>query len=90
MWCRALSNPLWAQVAAVRSGRVYLAPHLPFGWFDRPPSVNRLIGLPWLRHILYPGESPADLRQQTRNFYQMFYHVELDERQLDRLLGNHP
>jgi len=29
----------------VRTGRVHLAPRLPFGWVDLPPSVNRLIGL---------------------------------------------
>jgi iron complex transport system substrate-binding protein len=38
------SDPIWQGVAAVRSKRVYLAPSLPFGWFDLPASINRLIG----------------------------------------------
>ena len=29
--------------------RVYLAPSLPWGWIDAPPSLNRLIGLRWRR-----------------------------------------
>lgn len=39
------SDPAWAAITAVKSGRVYLSPKLPFGWIDYPPVVNRLIGL---------------------------------------------
>ena len=41
-------DPAWIGVAAAQAGRVHLAPKLPFGWVDFPPSVNRLIGLWWL------------------------------------------
>ncbi len=81
------TNPLWRGVAAVQNGRVHLAPLLPFGWIDFPPSVNRLIGLRWLGKLLYPERFPEDLREQTRDFYHLFYHVELDPEQLDALLG---
>ena len=47
---------VWAEVAAVRAGRVHLSPKMPFGWVDFPPSVNRLIGLWWLAKILYPEQ----------------------------------
>jgi iron complex transport system substrate-binding protein len=33
---------------AVRDGRAFYAPTVPFGWIDEPPSVNRLLGLEWL------------------------------------------
>ena len=81
------SDPAWAGVAAVRNGRVSLSPGLPFGWIDRPPSLNRLIGLKWLAGVFYPDQAPADLRAETREFYRLFYQVELDEARLDRLLG---
>ena len=55
------SDPVWAQVAAVRAGRVHLSPKMPFGWVDFPPSVNRLIGLWWLAKILYPEQFPEDI-----------------------------
>ena len=80
-------NPLWENVDAVKHHRVYLAPTLPFGWFDRPPSVNRLIGVQWLLAVLYPDYAGIDLRQATREFYQLFYHVEVSDRQLDELLA---
>jgi iron complex transport system substrate-binding protein len=39
------TDAAWAGVAAAAQGRVALSPGLPFGWIDRPPSLNRLIGL---------------------------------------------
>jgi iron complex transport system substrate-binding protein len=81
------SDPAWASVAAVRSGRVHLSPKLPFGWVDFPPSVNRLIGLWWLAKILYPELFPEDVRVLTRDFYRRFYHVTLTDPQVDRVLA---
>jgi iron complex transport system substrate-binding protein len=79
-------DPLWGSVKAVRNGRIYLAPSLPFGWFDSPPGVNRLIGVRWLMAILYPKQFPESLRDTTREFYRLFYQVDLTEAQLDTLL----
>jgi iron complex transport system substrate-binding protein len=80
-------DPAWATIAAVRARRVHLSPTLPFGWIDFPPSVNRLIGLWWLAKIFYPDLFPEDLRQQTRAFYQTFYHVQVTDQQIDRVLA---
>jgi iron complex transport system substrate-binding protein len=38
----------WQTVRAVREGRALVAPSLPFGWIEEPPSINRLLGLAWL------------------------------------------
>jgi iron complex transport system substrate-binding protein len=81
------SDPAWRGVRAVRDGRVYLAPLLPFPWIDAPPSVNRVIGLRWLGRVLYPDVFSGHLREETRAFYGLFYHRQPDERQLDSLLG---
>jgi iron complex transport system substrate-binding protein len=83
----AARDPSWASVAAVGAGRVHLAPRLPFGWVDLPPSVNRLIGLWWLAKILYPDLFPEDLRPLTREFYRRFYHVTISDAQIDRVLA---
>jgi iron complex transport system substrate-binding protein len=80
------SDPLWAEVQAVREGRVYLSPLAPFGWVDRPPSLNRMIGLQWLAGLLFPERWQGDLREETRAFYRDWYHVDLTEEDLDRLL----
>lgn len=88
---RAVSgDPSWANIDAVRGGRVALSPGLPFGWIDRPPSLNRLIGLRWLAGVLYPDRTGWDLRAETREFYRLFYQVELDDAKLGRLLGTAP
>jgi iron complex transport system substrate-binding protein len=76
----------WQGVDAVTAGRVYLSPTLPFGWIDRPPSVNRMIGLKWLTGLFYPDRVDQDLREVTRSFYDLFYHVDLTDPDLDRLL----
>jgi iron complex transport system substrate-binding protein len=80
------TDPLWSSVKAVRDNRIYMAPNLPYGWFDAPPGVNRLIGVRWLMSILYPQQFPEDLRNTTREFYRLFYQVNLTEAQLDTLL----
>jgi iron complex transport system substrate-binding protein len=80
-------DPAWAGVRAVREHRVHLSPVLPFGWIDRPPSLNRVIGLKWLTSVFYPHRVRHDMRSESRQFYDFFYGVELDGPALDRLLG---
>jgi iron complex transport system substrate-binding protein len=80
------TSPLWHDVAAVKRERIYLSPTAPFGWIDRPPSVNRIIGLRWLAGLFYPDRFPENLRAVTRVFYKRFYHVDLDDRDLERLI----
>jgi iron complex transport system substrate-binding protein len=82
---KARREPDWAGLPAVGLGRVYLAPALPFGWIDEPPSVNRLLGLLWAGHTLYPATYPEDLRAEARDFYRRFYRIELDDEQFEAL-----
>jgi iron complex transport system substrate-binding protein len=76
----------WQKVTAVRNREVYEVPQYPFCWVDRPPSVNRIIGLKWLANLFYPELFSYDMRTETRSFYALFYHVQLTEAQLDDLL----
>ena len=78
-------DPAWAPIAAVKNGRVHLAPRQPFGWVDYPPAVNRLIGLWWLGKIFYPERFPEDIKAKARDFYAAFYHVTPTQAQIDRL-----
>ncbi|MEY3553540.1 MAG: hypothetical protein RL735_1888 [Pseudomonadota bacterium] len=80
-------DPLWQNIRAVREGRVYLAPTAPFGWIDRPPSLNRLIGLAWLAHVLHGADFPLDIADEARRFYRLFYQVDMSEAQLSNLLA---
>jgi iron complex transport system substrate-binding protein len=81
------TDSTWQLVAAVRNREVYEAPQYPFSWLDRPPSANRIIGIKWLANLFYPEIFRYDVRQETRRFYETFYHVRLSEMQLDDLLA---
>ena len=84
------SEPSWSQIEAVRRGRVFLSPRLPYGWVDSPPSLNRLVGLQWLVRLLYPGPFSEDIQAVARNFYRQFYQVDLSAPELARLLDRTP
>ena len=79
--------PVWNSVTAVRTRRVYLSPHLPFGWFDFPPGANRLIGLLWLSDILYPATFQHDMKKEVAQFYSLFYRQEPTPAQIESLLS---
>ncbi len=82
-----LANPNYQQVAAISKQQVYPIPKYPFSWFDRPSAPNRLIGVYWLSELLYPDLYEIDIRQEAIDFYQLFYHWQLTDDQLDQLLG---
>ena len=83
---QASAAAAWANVAAVQRRRVFVSPSLPYGWIDGPPSLNRILGLQWLAQLFFPARLPADIRNETRDFYRLFYQVDLTEAQLDQLL----
>jgi iron complex transport system substrate-binding protein len=87
-WKSVWTDARWRAVKAVAAKRVYLSPHLPFGWFDFPPGANRLLGLWWTGKLLYPQAfRDVDLRAKTAEFHRLFYHREPTAAQLDALLG---
>jgi iron complex transport system substrate-binding protein len=83
----ASEDKRWRAIRAVEEKKVYLSPHLPFGWFDFPPGANRLLGIWWAGKLLYPREFDVDLRAKAAQFHRRFYHREPTPAQLDRLLG---
>ena len=52
-----------------------------------PPSVNRLPGLWWLGSKVFPALFPEDLSVVTRDFYKLFYQVDLNAEQVQRVLA---
>jgi iron complex transport system substrate-binding protein len=76
----------WRGLAAVHDKKVYLAPADPFGWIDDPAGVNRTLGLYWLSNLFYPDLYQQDLGTLAREFYQLYYGVQLTDRQLEALV----
>lgn len=78
--------PQWRDVPAVRDGRVYVPPGVPFGWFDSPPSLNRLLGVEWLARVLHPKLFPEPLGPRVKAFHALYYHREPTDAQVRALL----
>lgn len=81
------NNPSWASINAVKNHQVYLAPNSPSNWFDMPPSVNIIMGIPWTAKVIYPDKySDIDLIDATTEFYSEFYHYDLSDDEAKQLL----
>ncbi len=81
-------DPIWQDIKAVKNKEVYEIPNKPFNWFDRPPSVNRVLGIRWFGNLLYPKVYDYDISKEVRDFYDIFYHYKLNDEELDELLKN--
>jgi len=82
------NDTLWQPLKAVKNHRVYLVPQSPFTWFDRPPGINRIIGIPWTAKVFYPDKfSDMDLPSLTKEFYSKFYHYNLTDNEVNTLLS---
>jgi iron complex transport system substrate-binding protein len=73
---------------AAKTGRVYTVPYAPFAWVDRPPGVNRFLGLQWLANMFYPKLYSVDMVEVTKDFYSRLYWVDITDEQALGLLGN--
>lgn len=82
------SNKNWSTIRAVQDGRVYTMPNTPFAWCDRPPGVNRLLGIQWIANMLYPDLYDVDMVQVTKDFYATMYWVDITDDQAKDILGN--
>ncbi len=81
----AAQDPVWRSLRAVRAGRLVLAPSLPYGWIDFPPSVNRLAGLLWLP-VLFGQAPAAGLADALVDLYELLFHRRPDRGRIDALL----
>lgn len=83
------SNSSWGDIKAVQDKKVYLTPTSPIGWFDRPPGVNTIIGIPWTAKVLYPDKfQNLNMTSLTKEFYSEFYHYNLSDSEVSDLLNN--
>jgi iron complex transport system substrate-binding protein len=62
----ALHSDVWRRRPNGRMRPILLLPDRPFGWIDRPPSVNRLLGCAWLAA---PHSGSVALAMLSRRLY---------------------
>ena len=81
-----LSNPDYASLKAVQDQKVYGTPNAPFSWVDRPAGPNRLIGMRWFSALIYPEYIKCYINEEIHKFFNLFYHVDLSDEQLENVL----
>jgi iron complex transport system substrate-binding protein len=64
----ARRRPVWGWRRDGSPRRILLLPARPFGWIDRPPSVNRLLGCAWLAS---PEDGTVAVAMLSRRLYGM-------------------
>ncbi|NTW50731.1 MAG: ABC transporter substrate-binding protein [Chlorobiales bacterium] len=89
-WQYVNSDKLWAKASAVKNKHVYQISYQPFGWFDRPPGTNRIMGAIWTAQLLYPDVYQFNLENITREYFEIFYHHKLTDAELQEVLHPDP
>lgn len=84
---KIMNDSDYANITAVKNSNVYVIPKSPFSWFDRPSGPNRIIGIPWLSELVYPNHFNFDIMKEVKEFYNLFYHVELSDEEVNKLLN---
>ena len=78
----------WQGVTAIQNGAYYEVPMGPYNWMGFPPSVQRMLGMLWMAKVLYPDAADYDLYTEAANYFQLFYHCDLTQKQYDALVAN--
>lgn len=82
-----INDPMWKNLRAVKTGHIHLVPVQPFNWIDRPPSFMRVIGIQWLATVFHPKTYNVNLNQRVKEFYDLYFHVKVSDKQIQKLLG---
>ena len=81
------TDPAWKELRAIKEGRYYEIPDLPYNWMSNPPSLNMILGIWWLGNILYPQYYNYDMVSVAQDFYKVLWNCELSAEQAKALLG---
>lgn len=76
----------WQEVSAVQNQRVFFVPQVPFGWLDKPASINRLLGIQWLAAVVQQ-KPEHELINELRHLFIMLYQTDPGVEQLQQLLA---
>ena len=80
-----LANPDYASLKAVQDQQVYGTPNAPFSWMDRPMGPNRIVGIRWLSGLIYPEYLNYNVDEEVKEFFDLFYHVQLTDEKLENI-----
>ena len=84
----AAEDPAWNQLSAIRDGRYYEIPGMPYNWISNPPSINMLLGVWWLGSLLYPQYYDYDMTEKTQEAFRVLWDYELSADEAEEMLQN--
>jgi iron complex transport system substrate-binding protein len=84
-----MTDARWSQLRAVKNKKVDIRPDNPLSWFDGPPGPCQMVGMYWMINKLYPDKTAGlDLKAKVKEYYSKFFHYELTDDELTKLLAN--
>lgn len=82
-------NPQMGNLKALKNNQTYQCP-IGALWWDRP-SPESVLGFMWLAKKLYPNTfADINLEQETKDFYQTYYHYSLSSQELQAFFNPRP
>jgi iron complex transport system substrate-binding protein len=81
-------DAVWIELSAIRNGRYYEIPNLPYNWLSNPPSVNMILGIWWLGNLLYPDIYDYDMAEKAQEYYSLFWGYGLSDAEAAEMLAN--
>jgi iron complex transport system substrate-binding protein len=70
---RVLADELWAELQAVRNGRVYAMPSDYYSWGQ--PDTRWILGAAWMAYALHPAQFEEPFEERIRAFFREFYGI---------------
>jgi iron complex transport system substrate-binding protein len=80
-------DPAWGALEAVKNDKIIIIPSVPYGFMGYPPSINRYLGVRWLGATFYPQIYIDSPEKQVKDFFKLFYSIEVDDAQLAEILA---
>jgi len=80
-------DPAWGALDAVKNDKIIIIPSVPYGFMGGPPSINRYLGVRWLGATFYPEIYTDSPETQVKDFFKLFYNIEVDDAQLGEILA---
>lgn len=78
----------WNQLSAIRSGKYYEIPGMPYNWLSNPPSINMLLGVWWLGELLYPQYCTYDAAEKAQEAFRILWNYDLSAEEAAQMLQN--
>ena len=88
IYATVAEDPAWGQLSAIRDGKYYEIPSMPYNWLSNPPSINMLLGVWWLGNLLYPQYYDYDMTEKAQEAFRILWNYDLSADEAAEMLQN--